>query len=551
MRLLATSREPLRIDGEYVYRLPSLAFPPQSDTLAVADALGYGAIALFVQRAAASDAKFGLTDESAPIVAEICRRLDGIALAIELAAARVKVLTPRHLAQKLDERFRVLTGGSRTALPRQQTMRALIDWSYDLLSPKEQTLFRRLAIFVGGWTLEIAAAVCADGEASEDAIESVGDSRPALIACRQVVSAGRDNGQAECAIGSWNQRDSMRANALPRPKRTPPLRERTRLHILALGEELYGIFETTRERAWLARAEPELENFRAALRWAFGAQGDVLLGQRLAAALRPAWTRFAAAEGQRRIRAARDLSVSADARARWRPHSTLPKRRSRQRLLNGRRRASGQNARWRSIAELDDALARCAGATSTRPCARRSRDDRRRRNDADPGVKEARALGVPSVIGDVLQSLAIARSHAGDVAGARPLFAEALAMFRSIGAERVCSHIAGNLAEAEFHEGNAVEALRLENEALATYRTFNHKLGAAISLCNIAAYLICAGTLRRCLRFSPRWASQPHATRNGRLASHGVCSISRRSLRYGRPTMRSICAAIGSALRGF
>ncbi|MGA8325550.1 MAG: adenylate/guanylate cyclase domain-containing protein, partial [Candidatus Cybelea sp.] len=167
VRLLATSREPLRIDGEYVYRLPSLAFPPQSDTLAVADALGYGAIALFVQRAAASDAKFGLTDESAPIVAEICRRLDGIALAIELAAARVKVLTPRHLAQKLDERFRVLTGGSRTALPRQQTMRALIGWSYDLLSPKEQTLFRRLAIFAGGWTLEIAAAVCADGEASE------------------------------------------------------------------------------------------------------------------------------------------------------------------------------------------------------------------------------------------------------------------------------------------------------------------------------------------------------------------------------------------------
>jgi tetratricopeptide (TPR) repeat protein len=105
-------------------------------------------------------------------------------------------------------------------------------------------------------------------------------------------------------------------------------------------------------------------------------------------------------------------------------------------------------------------------------------------------LKEARTLGFHSVTGDVLQSLAIARSHVGDMAGARQLFAEALTMFRSAGAERVCSHIAGNLAEAEFHDGNALEALRLENEALETYRTFNHKLGAAISLCNITAYLI-------------------------------------------------------------
>ena len=162
VRLLATSREPLRIEGEHVYRLPSLAVPPAGDSLTADQALKYGAIALFAQRAAAADTKFKLTDESAPIVAEICRRLDGIALAIELAAARVEVLPPRQLAQKLDERFRVLIGGSRTALPRQQTMRALIDWSYDLLSEQEQKLFRRVSIFVGGWTLEAAEAVVND-----------------------------------------------------------------------------------------------------------------------------------------------------------------------------------------------------------------------------------------------------------------------------------------------------------------------------------------------------------------------------------------------------
>ncbi|MBV8529951.1 MAG: adenylate/guanylate cyclase domain-containing protein, partial [Candidatus Eremiobacteraeota bacterium] len=158
-RLIVTSREPLRVEGEHVYRMPSLAVPPAADSLNADAALEYGAIALFVARAAASDSKFKLTDENAPIVAEICRRLDGIALAIELAAARVKVFAPRELARRLDERFRVLTGGSRTALPRQQTMRALIDWSYGLLSESEQWLFRRVGIFVGGWTLDAAEIV--------------------------------------------------------------------------------------------------------------------------------------------------------------------------------------------------------------------------------------------------------------------------------------------------------------------------------------------------------------------------------------------------------
>ena len=161
VRVLATSREPLRIAAERVYRVPSLTVPPD-DALTAADALQYGAIAFFAERARASDAKFALSDESAPIVSEICRRLDGIALAIELAAARVKVMAPRQLAQKLDERFRVLTGGNRTALPRQQTMRALIGWSYDLLSEQEQKLFRCVSIFLGGWTLEAAETVCSD-----------------------------------------------------------------------------------------------------------------------------------------------------------------------------------------------------------------------------------------------------------------------------------------------------------------------------------------------------------------------------------------------------
>ncbi len=133
--------------------MPSLDLPPEDERLAATDAIRSAAIALFVDRALAVDKKFTLTDENAPIVTEICRRLDGIPLAIELAASRVKILSPHQLRERLDERFRVLTGGSRDVLPRQQTLHALIDWSYDLLDERERILFRRLGIFVNGFTL--------------------------------------------------------------------------------------------------------------------------------------------------------------------------------------------------------------------------------------------------------------------------------------------------------------------------------------------------------------------------------------------------------------
>jgi predicted ATPase len=164
--ILASSRQGLGISGEATYRLPSLSAPHAPDegtdtncALTADEAQQFTAVALFVERAQAANNRFQLTDSDAPIVADICRRLDGIALAIELAAARVKMLSPQQLRDRLDERFRVLTGGGRDRLPRQQTLRALIDWSYDLLDEREQMLFRRLGIFVNGFMLEAAVAV--------------------------------------------------------------------------------------------------------------------------------------------------------------------------------------------------------------------------------------------------------------------------------------------------------------------------------------------------------------------------------------------------------
>ncbi len=166
LTILASSREGLGVPGEMTFHLPALSVPPRDIT--TADALrGYEAVQLFVERAQSARAGFALTDQNAQAIGQIVRRLDGIPLAIELAAARTKLMPPAQLASHLDDRFRLLTGGSRTALPRQQTLRALIDWSYDLLDPAEQWFFRQLGVFAGGWTFEAAEALVAAGPPSE------------------------------------------------------------------------------------------------------------------------------------------------------------------------------------------------------------------------------------------------------------------------------------------------------------------------------------------------------------------------------------------------
>jgi predicted ATPase/class 3 adenylate cyclase len=159
VKIIASSREALGINGETVYRVPALSLPDQFEVTKEA-AMGFESVQLFVERASAANRNFQLTDENASFVAQICSRLDGIPLAIELAASRITVFSPEQIAKRLDDRFKLLTGGSRTALPRQQTLRALIDWSYDLLSEEERALLRSLSVFAGGWTFEAAEMIC-------------------------------------------------------------------------------------------------------------------------------------------------------------------------------------------------------------------------------------------------------------------------------------------------------------------------------------------------------------------------------------------------------
>lgn len=173
LKIITTSREPLNILGENIWQVPTLSSPDPEHVSLVDLLMDFESIRLFVERASAVNQDFAPTESNASFVAQVCHRLDGIPLAIELAAAHVKVLTPEQIAARLDDRFRLLTGGSRTALPRHQTLRAAIDWSYDLLTDHERALFRRLGVFSGGWMLEAAEAVCSDGIEAHEILDQL------------------------------------------------------------------------------------------------------------------------------------------------------------------------------------------------------------------------------------------------------------------------------------------------------------------------------------------------------------------------------------------
>ena len=252
VRVLSTSREALGVEAEWVYRLPSLACPPDSSRTAQ-DALRYGAVALFVDRALAVNAGFVLTNDNALEVGEICRRLDGIPLAIELAAARVKVLAPQQIAERLDKRFRLLTGGDPRALPRHQTMTALIDWSYDLLTSQEQKFFEALSVFANGCTLAAVTAVCGHDDDEDDI--TVIDLVSSLVTKSLLVAELVGTEQRYRLLES--SRQYARDKLIVRSAQDEVARRHATFYV-ELAERFGRAWDTTPERVWLPAVKVEL-----------------------------------------------------------------------------------------------------------------------------------------------------------------------------------------------------------------------------------------------------------------------------------------------------
>ncbi len=260
LRILATSREPLGIDGEHVYRVPSLSLPPsEADT--VDDIAAADAVRLFVDRARVHDSGFVLDGSSAPLVASVCRRLDGIPLALELAAARLSSMSIQQVSERLDQRFRLLTGGSRNAMPRQQTLQAAVDWSFGLLTQPEREVLRRLSVFVGGFELEATEVICAaDSVDAFDVLDLLGSlvSKSLVVADRTPESVRYRTLET---IRQYAAQELLRSGG---EDEVMAARDRHAGYFLGLAGEAAPALAGRGQGRWLRRLDLEWENLRAA-----------------------------------------------------------------------------------------------------------------------------------------------------------------------------------------------------------------------------------------------------------------------------------------------
>ena len=344
--VLATSREVLRIEGEYVYRVPPLSVPPHHQG-EPSQVLGHSAVELFIARTRALDSDFSPRGEDLSAIAAICRHLDGIPLAIELAAARAAMLGTLQVASRLDDLFALLTSGRRTALPRQQTLRATLDWSYGLLPEVEATVLRHLAVFAGDFSLEASIAVAGDPAAPR-----VVDDLANLVA-KSLIVADLRSGPAQ-----YRLLDTTRLYALEKLRESGEFRQAARRHA-----EYYRDFfakaeaesETRPQAEWLAAYGRHIDNVRAGLDWAFSSDGDPQIGVALTVAAVPLWTQLSLLD-ECRERVERALaSLGGDEAATARPRMQLSAALAWS-LMYGVGRAREAGHAWATTLKLADRL---------------------------------------------------------------------------------------------------------------------------------------------------------------------------------------------------
>jgi predicted ATPase len=458
--ILATSREPLKVAGERAYRLPSLDAPSHEAgrRVGATEASSYGAIALFTERAQAVDHRFSLSDENAQSVVNVCRRLDGIPLAIELAASRVTMLPVKELAEQLDRSLEMLAGGNRVSLPRQQTMRATIDWSYDLLSEREQRVFERLSAFAGGCTLAAATSVCADEDTTEaDMIELLS----ALVDKSLVVADFEGSHPRYRLLEPFRRyaRDKLAARG-----DAEVIARRHALVYVELAERLRRAYDEPESplywRDSTERLKGEIDNARAALEWALTRRGDVALGQRLVGE-QAASSYFTILEGRHWIALALDLI---DERTPAQVIAYL-------RCSEGNLAASFGDPEWQlrsgeqSLAlfrELGDDV----GIVRAQNLVASALVDLGRMAEAESALRDvlerARRLGSHRrLLGHTLRYNAAASSMSGDFDAARRYLDEARTIFDALGVRVEADFvILCELAHLELRAGDAELALR-------------------------------------------------------------------------------------------
>lgn len=446
LQILATSREPLGVPGETTFLVPSLSLPEQVHWLPSSELAEYDAPALFVERARSVLPAFTLTEQNTSAILQVCRRLDGIPLAIELAAARVNVLTVEQIAARLDDRFNLLTSSNRTAvLPRHQTLQATIDWSYDLLTEQERVLFRRLAVFVGGLTLEAAEAVCAGDDIEQSEIL---DGLARLVSKSLIVAEILEQREAR-----YHFLETIRQYAFNRLRESSEENKMRANHcewFLALAEESRARWRGPGQKEVFDQLEADHDNLRAALEW----------------------TKLEAASSERVLRLGGALWRF------WQIHDHL---------REGRQHLAQILALPQTQAHT---AARARALYGAGYLALMQGDYTSSQEYFEDNLAVARELNDAQLIANAIYGLGILARYREDHQSAVERLEESLVLFRQLG-DRVGEYISlFNLAEAAMARGEYQQAERLHEASLALKRAQGDEW-------SIANSLICLATLAR------------------------------------------------------
>ncbi len=475
LKVVVTSRAALHLYGEHVFDVPPLALPALHPLPPAPALRQYPAVALFIGRAQAANPRFALTAENQAAVAEICVRLDGLPLAIELAAARSPLFDPLSMLRRLDSRLHVLTGGPADYTARQQSLRAAIAWSYDLLSADEQTLFARLAVFAGGCTAEAVEAVCADGLLS-DSLDLLGSLLDKSLVQHQ------EGGAAPRFLLLETIREYAAERLAEHDAAT--VRQRQADYYAAFATEASSYLRGAQQKHWLERLDQEHDNLRAALGWALGS-GAGELAQRIAGTLWRFWSNrgylsegrawlaqaLAAAPEPTAARALATLGAGTLARTHAdyaEGAAQLNESRAIYEALGDR---LGLARALNNLGLVEWALGRLAQADTV----------------------FSAALAIQQELGDewgqaaAMANLGLIASDTGDKAAARRYHEQSLALFRALGDTQSATVVLNNLGVLALQKGNYVEARAQWEECLVACRGLGNKEGEGLALANLAA----------------------------------------------------------------
>jgi predicted ATPase/DNA-binding SARP family transcriptional activator len=507
VRLLATSREALGVAGEIPWQVPTLPLPDPQEPLPLDKLTEYPAVQLFVDRATTAQPAFRVTPRNAPAITQVCRRLEGLPLAIELAAARVRVLSVEQIAARLDESFRLLTGGSRSALPHQQTLRAAIDWSYDLLTDAERLLLRRLSVFAGGWSLESAECVAAgDGLGEGEVLDLI-----ARLVDKSLVLCSEQGEEIR-----YRMLETIRQygrDRLQERGEAEPARDRHLDHFLALAERAAAELFGGDQGAWMDRLEAEHDNLRAALGWA-QERGDAEAGLRLAGSIWRFWhVRGYPEEGRERLARLLDLSaggsetaVTVAARAKALDGAAIlaigagdyaaAQALYEELLAIGRERDDGEivAAALNGLGELFSFQGRFEAALRMH----------------EEALAVARQVGDQWAVGYALHGLGIHAWLHEDTRAAQRMLREALELAREQRDQKNVAFLLKHLAGVALHQGEYAVARSLQDESLAVWREVGEKRWIGQCLYRLGLIALKQGEVDAARSYYEEWLACSH-----------------------------------------